>query len=242
MALLLLIVVLVAVQLFVVVNSWGAPSSGVMTTAGLARRMANRAALTMEYIPDGMSKAQWDALKKKEQDEMKGKNLGAIGITKFKSRSFEAWQKSGGKNLFPVDPNSPDYVKPYMQRKGGMADGSDLVKKGVNIKKLTAGAKPIARNELDAKYDELEGKGLLRSSPFELPWSNSQAAKLATAKLSEEQKAKQAEKKAKMASGKSAPTPAPVSKGISFSFGGKKPAPPPPPAPEPPKKKLFGLF
>ena len=72
----------------------------------------------MEYIPDGMSKAQWDAIKEKEKKmKPKGKNYGAVGITKFKSRSFEAWQKSGGKNLFPVDPNTPEEEKPYMQRK-----------------------------------------------------------------------------------------------------------------------------
>ena len=58
-------------------------------------------------------------MKKKEADEMKGKNLGAIGITKFKSRSFEAFQKSGGKNLFPVDPSTPLEERPYMQRPGG---------------------------------------------------------------------------------------------------------------------------
>jgi hypothetical protein len=40
----------------------------------------------MEYIPDGMSKAQWELLKKKEAEANKGKNLGAVGITKFKSR------------------------------------------------------------------------------------------------------------------------------------------------------------
>ena len=58
-------------------------------------------------------------MKKKDADANKGKNLGAIGITKFKSRSFEAFQKSGGKNLFPVDPSTPLEERPYMQRPGG---------------------------------------------------------------------------------------------------------------------------
>ena len=76
--------------------------------------------VTMEYIPDGLSKSQWDAIKKRvmfffgknvfdvtlcfqEAEEIKKKgNLGALGTTKFKSRSFEAWQKAGGKHLFPV--------------------------------------------------------------------------------------------------------------------------------------------
>ena len=40
----------------------------------------DRASLTMQYIPDGLTKAQWTALKKKEEDEKKAKgNLGALG-------------------------------------------------------------------------------------------------------------------------------------------------------------------
>ena len=51
------------------------------------RRHVARAGLTMEYIPDGLTKAQWDALKKKEEADLKAKgNLGALGTTKFKSR------------------------------------------------------------------------------------------------------------------------------------------------------------
>ena len=78
-----------------------------------------------------MSKAQWKKLKEKEAAK-KAKNLGKVGITSFKSRSFAEWQKAGGKNLFPVDPNSVKSVKeiPYMQRKGGSADDDDLKKKG----------------------------------------------------------------------------------------------------------------
>ena len=62
-----------------------------------------------------MSKAQWEAMKQKEKQK-KGKNLGASGITTFKSRSFADWQKSGGKNLFPVDPKTVKNPKdlPYM--------------------------------------------------------------------------------------------------------------------------------
>ena len=53
-----------------------------------------------------MSKAQWDKLKAEEKKKTAGKNLGKTGITTFKSRSFADWQKSGGKNLFPVDPKT----------------------------------------------------------------------------------------------------------------------------------------
>jgi len=178
--------------------------------------------MKMEYIPDGMSKAKWEALKKKEAEDQKKLKLGAIGITKFQSRSFEAWQKSGQKNLFPVDPNAPAYEKPYMQRKGGSADGSDLISKGVKATQLKGYAAPQAKTAVDAKYEQLEAKGLTRSSPFELPWSNQQVAKLATAKLSEEQKASQARKKAAAVTSSKAPIAAAES--------------------EAPKKKFFGLF
>jgi len=192
------------------------PSKTVLRQHGFALSMAK------EYIPDGMSKAQWEAIKKKEEDAKKGLKLGAIGITKFQSRSFEAWQKSGQKNLFPVDPNSPDYEKPYMQRKGGSADGADLVKKGLKLDMLKGFAAPQAKTAIDAKYEQLEAKGLTRSSPFELPWTNSQAAKITSAKLSDEQKAAQAKKKAAGPMKPGAKSPAPVA--------------------EAPKKKLFGLF
>merc|ERR1719384_2549946 len=78
-----------------------------------------------------MSKDQWNKMKTAEKNKNKGKNLGQVGITSFKSRSFADWQKSGGKNLFPVDPRSVKSEKdlPYMQRKGGSADDSDLKKK-----------------------------------------------------------------------------------------------------------------
>merc|ERR1711997_795111 len=67
-------------------------------------------------------------MKEAEKKKTAGKNLGKVGITSFKSRSFTDWQKSGGKNLFPVDPRTVKDLKeiPYMQRAGGSADDSDL--------------------------------------------------------------------------------------------------------------------
>jgi hypothetical protein len=63
-----------------------------------------------------MSKEQWRKIKEEEKKKTAGKNLGATGITSFKSRSFMEWQKSGGKNLFPVDPKKVKDPKeiPYM--------------------------------------------------------------------------------------------------------------------------------
>ena len=69
-------------------------------------------------------------MKEAEKKKTQGKNLGTVGITSFKSRSFADWQKSGGKNLFPVDPKTVKDKKdlPYMQRPGGSADDDDLKK------------------------------------------------------------------------------------------------------------------
>jgi hypothetical protein len=205
----------------------------------------------MEYIPDGMSKAQWAALKKKEQDEEKekSKTYGAIGITKFKSRSFEAWQKSGGKNLFPVDPSTPESERPYMQRKGGMPDGSDLKKKGIKGKGQGLGS---ALNAADEKYDQLGKEGKLKSTPFTLPWTqkdleNKNKANVKVgAKTAAGKKGPVKRSPAKKAPAKkAAPAPAPVKKTGGGLFGSRKKQAPPPepePEPEPVKKKFFGLF
>jgi hypothetical protein len=71
---------------------------------------------TLSFTASGMSKAQWQKVKENEAKKTKGKNLGKEGITTFKSRSFLDWQKSGGVNLFPVDPRSVKNPKdlPYM--------------------------------------------------------------------------------------------------------------------------------
>ena len=86
----------------------------------------------MFLLSSGMSKAQWEKVKAAEKAKKEGKNLGKTGITTFNSRSFSEWQKSGGKNLFPVDPKKvkdPSEI-PYMQRPGGKPDNSDLKKGG----------------------------------------------------------------------------------------------------------------
>ena len=91
----LLLTLMVTVML---VYSFNGPYNRLIVS-NRAANSAARGGLTMKYIPDGMSKAQWDAIKEKEKNEAKGKNYGAVGITKFKSRSFEAWQKSGGRTF-----------------------------------------------------------------------------------------------------------------------------------------------
>jgi len=95
---------------------------------------------TVGYVPDGMSKEQYQQMLKKEKESKKGKNLGAYGPQSFKSRSLQAFQKDleTGKasHLMPVL-NAKERLKrgelkqediPYMQRLGSW-DNSDIGKK-----------------------------------------------------------------------------------------------------------------
>ena len=163
---------------FFCVMMWFYQVNSFQSHSSTGRTLINKNSLSMEYIPDGFSKEAWAQLKKKEADANKGKDLSAIGITKFKSRSFEAWQKTGQKHLFPVDPNVPLEAKPYMQRPGGSADGEDLKKKGLSPKEQ---AKIFAKTDIDLKYEQLEKEGKLRSAPFSIPWTSDAASKLSAA-------------------------------------------------------------
>ena len=151
--------------------------SGYPPQSSLVTQRFIRGNLAMEYIPDGFSKEEWREKKRLEAEANKGKNLGKVGITKFKSRSFEAWQKSGAGHLFPVDPSTPLDKRPYMQRKGGTVDGEDLKKKGLVGR---GQARAFALNEADIKYDTLEKEGKLKSTPFTMPWTAAAAEKLTT--------------------------------------------------------------
>lgn len=84
----LLVLSLFCVVVFLL-TAW---SFNVLPKSSLSR---HRHPPSMEYIPDGLSKKQWDELKKKEQEEIKKKEFAKVGITKFQSRSFEAFQKAG---------------------------------------------------------------------------------------------------------------------------------------------------
>mmetsp|Transcript_34487 Transcript_34487/g.35154 ORF Transcript_34487/g.35154 Transcript_34487/m.35154 type:complete len:199 (-) Transcript_34487:131-727(-) len=130
--------------------------------------------MSMEYIPSGMSKAQWEKVKEEEAKKNASKNLGKVGITKFKSRSFEAWQKDGQKHLFPVGKDVKLEERPYMQRTGGSWDASDIGKE-----KAKGQAAAGRMTEIDKKYEKLEKEGQLTSAPWaaNLPWSNDAAAK-----------------------------------------------------------------
>ena len=48
-----------------------------------------RTSLRMEYIPDGLSKREWEDLKKREAEEAKKRgNLGVMGSTRFRSSEY----------------------------------------------------------------------------------------------------------------------------------------------------------
>jgi hypothetical protein len=129
-----------------------------------------------------------------------------------------------------------------------------------------AGA-PVKIDSIDSKYDKLEKAGKLRSAAFTVPWTASEAQKLAKERAAEEKKERMAlaaknkksgaptpKKTAKTFGGwgakkatPPAPAPAPEPKkagGFGSLFGAKKATPPPPPAPEPKKAggfaSLFG--
>lgn len=91
---------------------------------------------------------------------MKAKgNLGAMGVNRFRSRSFEAWQKSGAKHLFPVNPEEVPYEeRPYMQRRGGDWEGSDLSKVGLEGKSQGKAEKSL---KLDKVYEKAKADGKL---------------------------------------------------------------------------------
>ena len=103
------------------------------------------------YVPDGLSKSEWEQLKLKEKRN-KSKNYAISGISKgFKSRSLNEFLELKEKGL--VDYNMPVFnarekllkgiIKekdiPYMQRKNGKPDDSDLRFKFFNnfIKRFT---------------------------------------------------------------------------------------------------------
>lgn len=219
-----------------VLSLWPAISYAFMvpTSRSLIFRQST-SSISMEYIPDGLTKQQWAALQKKEEEELKKKgNLGAVGTTRFKSRSFEAWQKSGAKHLFPVNPENANYEeRPYMQRRGGDWEGTDLKSKGLEGSGQGEAAK---RNKIDNIYEGLQKEGKLNSVSFfggqNLPWTSEAAAKMnnigtSTAKSTVKLTPAEEEK---------------LKKSLAKVIDSKKDSKASPVAAEIPKKKMFGLF
>ena len=193
--------------------------------------------LKMSYLPEGFTQKQWNDLKKKEEDEKK-KKQGALGTTKFRSRSFEAWQKAGGKHLFPVDPLTTPYEeRPYMQRKDGDWEGNDLKKMG--LKGLGQGMAE-KKLKLDEIYEDAKAAGKLNSASIfggiALPWTNKAAEDL-NKNVSKEMKNARGVAGKKLSPAEMARLKQNLVKPIITPKKGSVLE-----ADAPPKKKLFGLW
>ncbi|KAJ8600450.1 hypothetical protein CTAYLR_001436 [Chrysophaeum taylorii] len=133
---------------------------------------SSRLVVSMGYVPDGLSKAQWEKLKKDEAAKRAKKEFGKGGTRGFESRSMmsfvAALEKGEAKHLMPVDPSKVRAGKialkdvPYMQR-GGSWDNSDLKGKkgwqttGFGMKAFNDGkAKDMKKNKYDDKYNKLK--------------------------------------------------------------------------------------
>lgn len=186
-----------------------------------------------------------------QEAEANDVNLGAMGVKRFKSRSFEAWHKAGARHLFPVNPNKAAYQeRPYMQRRGGDWEGNDLKELGLEGQGQGVAA---PRLKIDDVYEVAEKEGRLNSASIfgglPLPWT-SEAAKSniyhpTQIKISEKEKAKagkelseeeMAKLKALLAKPIITKKQQPAKEAVSAN---KDVAPP---ASEAPRKKLFGLF
>lgn len=101
---------------------------------------ADATRLYMGYVPDGLSKAQYEKMKKEEAAKRAKREFGKAGTRGFESRSMQSFvaalEKGEAKHLMPVNPKKVKSGEialkdvPYMQR-GGSWDNSDLLgKKG----------------------------------------------------------------------------------------------------------------
>jgi hypothetical protein len=133
--------------------------------------------LHASYIPDGLTKEQYEKIKREEAKKYEGKNLGALGTRGFKSRSVEAWQKAHEKGqashvFAPIgyrEKLKKGLIKkedvPYMVR-GGSWDNSDV-----------PGARRLQWNKNDIEYarggyKKEQSASLLGSGPG-LDWTGS---------------------------------------------------------------------
>lgn len=170
-------------------------------------------------------------------------NSSYLGTTRFKSRSFEAWQKSGGKHLFPVDPRTTPYEeRPYMQRRNGDWEGKDLSSKGYKGKgQGVAGF----RLKIDGVYEKAKAEGKLDSASIlggvPLPWTKKDTEKVG-AQSSENVQGARAQTGRRLSDAELARRKAKLVKPtFKKTTKGTKSAEPVAAAPEK-KKGLFGMF
>lgn len=139
------------------------------------------------YVPDGLSKSEWEALKKKEADEKAKKNFGAGGARGFKSRSMwsfiEAYEKGEAEHLYPVNPAKVKSGEialkdvPYMQR-GGSWDNQDLIGKkgwmqtGFGMTAFNDGkANKLKKNKWDDKFNNAKPSISLFGTEIAIDWT-----------------------------------------------------------------------
>ena len=132
------------------------------------------AVASAQYIPDGLTKAQWAELKAKEKKAKTG--LGKIGARGYKSRSFDSFQRAleagEATHLLPVFDAKKKVARgelklediPYMQR-GGSWDNSDI-----------KGAKKKRWLKEDKEYDERAAQSASIFGGENLPWNQKKPA------------------------------------------------------------------
>ncbi|KAJ8602455.1 hypothetical protein CTAYLR_001285 [Chrysophaeum taylorii] len=154
--------------------------------------VATRTTVSMGYVPDGLTKAQYDKLRADEAAKRAKKDFGAGGARGFKSRSMQSFmqalEKGEATHLFPVN---PDKVRkgeialkdvPYMQR-GGSWDNTDLttrnkgwMKTGFGMTAFNDGkAQMKKKNRFDDKYNNLKPSISLFGTDFSLDWTGNGA-------------------------------------------------------------------
>lgn len=144
------------------------------------------------YVPDGLSKAQWEKMKKDEAAKRAKKEFGKGGARGFESRSMQSFvaalEKGEAKHLMPVNPakvrSGEIALKdvPYMQR-GGSWTNSDLKGKkgwmttGFGMKAFNDGkAQAMKENKYDKKYNKLKPSTSMWGTQVGADWTGKQAA------------------------------------------------------------------
>ena len=137
-------------------------------------RAPSLASACAQYVPDGLTKAQWAELKAKEKKAKTG--LGKIGARGYKSRSFDSFQRAleagEATHLMPVFDAKKKVARgelklediPYMQR-GGSWDNSDV-----------KGAKKKRWLKEDKEYRERDFQSASIFGGENLPWNQKKPA------------------------------------------------------------------
>ena len=79
--------------------------------SGLSRSEVSRVT-TMEYIPDGLSKAQWAKIKQKEKDKTKNMKFDGTSGMKFRSRSMADFLEGREKGIYKYNMVRPSACPP----------------------------------------------------------------------------------------------------------------------------------